>query len=226
MGSNPVSFDCADLNNDNKSDIVVVNRGANDILLLREYQMKYSLRYNALIEGILAYPILIVDGDDILDIISIDDFDSDIWMFRGYGNGNFERYTRLHMEDQGVTGIALSDLNNDSRVDIVVVNYINNSLGILFGYGNGEFSEMIRYSYESAAYPTSLIIGDMNEDNCMDIVTTSVISDTIGIYIGDCNGTLELFTAYRTDPTMKATSIIIDDFNNDNQIDVAVPNKM
>lgn len=126
------------------------------------------------------------------------------------------------MEDPGVSGIALDDLNNDNQLDIIVVNYINNSIGILFGYGNGEFGEMIRYSSESARHPTSFVIGDMDKDNCMDIVTISFISDTIGIYIGDCNGTFELFTSYRTDPAWKGTSIIIDDLNNDNNEDIAL----
>ena len=202
------------------------NRGANDIVLLSEYEMKYSLRYNELIDEVGVFPILLVSGniddDDILDIISVNSSDSDLWMFRGYGNGSFERYSRLHTDDSGIIGIALGHLNNDDRIDIAVVNYINNSLGILFGRGNGEFSEMIKYSNESASYPTSLVIGDLNNGNRVDLIVALGGTNEIVSYYSNENSSLVEIRTYLLQSCRSPRSIIIADLNKDNQLDLVL----
>ena len=227
VGSNPISVCGGDMNNDNQSDLLVVNRGSNNILLLMEYDMKLSNNYITFTANTLFRPVLLTTGDlnndDVLDIVVTNDNDDLINVFIGSGNGSFSLSATISTGiGPYISVVVLGDLNNDHQLDIVVLNKKNNSFSILLGDGNGIYSTVITYSSESVLLPVSLVLGDVNEDNCLDIAIISETSDKIGIFVGYCNGTFGIDSIYRVGMDWRPFSIVMDDFNSDNHLDLAI----
>ena len=94
---------------------------------------------------------------------------------------------------------------------------------MLFGNGNGTFSNETTYSTGSPVLdPISIAIGDLNNDNQLDIVSANFGSNSFSVLLGCVNGTffnpLNYFIADGSQPR----AIAITDFNNDNRLDIVV----
>ncbi|CAF3209137.1 unnamed protein product [Rotaria sp. Silwood2] len=84
---------------------------------------------------------------------------------------------------------------------------------------------MIEHKLGSSSAPISMAVGDLNNDQRLDIVVANSDSNNIGIFFSYGNGTFEnqttLFTSFSSQPQ----SVAIGDFNNDNLLDIAVANR-
>ena len=69
---------------------------------------------------------------------------------------------------------------------------------------------------------TSFAVDDVNNDNCLDIVVINYRSDSMGIFVGDCNGTFQMVSLYKTETGWRPDGVAIDDFNRDNHADLAI----
>ncbi|CAF5142474.1 unnamed protein product, partial [Rotaria sp. Silwood1] len=97
-------------------------------------------------------------------------------------------------------------------------------IGILLGYGNGSFTAMIRYSTGNNSTPMAIALTDMNNDGRTDIVVVNSDTDTIGILLGRGNLTFDTIITYQIENGATPTSVAVDDFDNDGQMDIAVVN--
>ena len=148
--SHPLFITAGDFNNDNQTDIVVVNYGTNNI-------------------GILL----------------------------GNGDGSFEnQITYSTGYDSIPYSLAVGDFNHDNNLDIAVANYGTNNIGIFLGYGNGTFASQQTYTTFPKSNPSSIAVGDFNNDNHLDIVVTNNGTGNIGIFFGYGNGTFQAQTTY------------------------------
>ena len=226
-GSRPVSIGSADFNSDHKSDLLVVNRDGNHVLLLMEYDVQLSGIYSTFSAKTFYQPSTIaiadLNGDHLLDMV-VDDASYDaINVFLGYGNGSFLPFSVMSIGLGVVTsGIQLADFNNDHQLDIVGVNPGDDSFNILFGYGDGTFSAANKYSTETVLYPHDYIISDVNHDDCLDLVFLSFTSDKIGICLGYCNTTFEMTSIYTDQTGWRPYGIVAGDFNNDDHADFVI----
>ena len=226
--SSPVLIDGVDMNNDNRSEVLIVNRDAGNVLLLMNYDVKLSAHYSSLIGGTFDHPTSIdtgdLNGDKFLDMVAVNHYNDIINVFLGHGDGSFTFVANISTgTGSSIFEIALNDFNNDHQLDIVVLNYDDISFSILLGYRDGIFSTTVTtYSTKTVIHPWSLAIGDVNNDHCLDIVIVGDISDVIGIYAGDCKGTFQLISIYKIATDWKPFSIAMDDFNNDNNADLVI----
>jgi hypothetical protein len=124
----------------------------------------------------------------------------------------------------GPYSVAVTDFNNDNQLDIAVTNFKTNNIGIFFGYGNGSFANQQIYSTGNDSSPTSIAIGDFNDDKQFDIVVANFNTNNIGILLGSGKGTFANLRTYSTGVGSGPTSVAVADLNKDHQIDIVVTN--
>jgi hypothetical protein len=76
----------------------------------------------------------------------------------------------------------------DTNLDIVVANFGTDNIDIFLGYGNGTFASQILYSNGLGSHPSSVAVGDFNNDTLLDIVVANYGINSISVFLGDGNG--------------------------------------
>jgi hypothetical protein len=227
--SRPISLAIGDFNNDRWLDIVCTNHGTNNIGILFGYkngsfrnQITHFTGYDS-----LPYSVVVDDfnNDHHLDIVVANYGTDNMVVFLGYGNGNFTRPVFYSTSPQSNPySIAANDFNNDGQLDIAVANSGTNNVGIFLGYGNGSFVSQTTYSISSGSNPHSIIIGDFNKDNQLDIAVSNYDANNVSIFIGYGDGSFATPTTHSTGVDSGPFGMTVGDFDNNNQSDIAVAN--
>ena len=225
IGYTSWSISLADFNRDNHLDIVVANVFDDCIGVLLGYgngtfeqQTKYETG-----SGSYPYYVIVTDSnnDNISDIVATNLGSNEVLIFYGYGNGSFELARNY---STGFTsapfGIAAADLDNDTHLEYVVVLIGSGDIAILTEYNAAEFSNKTVYSTGSAPQPSSVAIGDFNNDNQSDIVVANSGWDSLGILLGSSNGTFGMKMNYSIGTEFYPQYVTTYDINKDNQIDI------
>ncbi|CAM4827581.1 unnamed protein product [Rotaria magnacalcarata] len=226
--SGPIALAINDFNNDGRLDIAVANYGTSNVGVFLGYgngtlvtQIIFPTGNNSGPGAIAVYDF---NKDGRQDIAVANYKGQNVGVFLGYGNGNFSSQS---IYPTGIGSypywLAVGDFNNDSVQDIAVVNNRKSNLGVFLGYGNGSFSSQMTYTTGDSSLPTSLVIGDFNNDTRLDVVVANYGTNNVGVLLGCGNGTFPLITyQYRNDSY--PTWVAIGDFNNDSRLDIAVAN--
>jgi hypothetical protein len=222
-GSSPFWIAVADFNNSNQSYIVVANYGTNNVLVLIDYSRKPSARQKkyhvASSESVVSVADSDFNNDTILDIIvTAGDF---VYIRLGLGNGTFGKETEYWAgKNSAPQYICVGDLNNDNKMDIVSANLGSDCVGVFLGNGDGTFTTMMNYSTGKESEPWWVALGDVNNDNVLDIVSANIGSDTVGILLGNGDGTFATVVNYST--LGHSLSVAVGDIDNDNHLDLVV----
>lgn len=120
--------------------------------------------------------------------------------------------------------VTTGDFNNDNFKDIAVANAGASNIGIFLGNGNGTFQNMTSYPTILGSYPISIAVKDLNDDSCLDAIVANMVTSSIEIFIGQCDGTFKRKISYSTAQIFLPMSIALSDFNNDNFTDICVAN--
>ncbi|CAF1150131.1 unnamed protein product [Adineta steineri] len=229
-GSQPSMIAVVDFDHDNQSDIIVVNHGTNNVLLLSEYSSTPSARQNSYLvgHGSLSSTVAVYDfnNDGYLDIAVNNFFNSYILILNGIGNDSFVRGKTYSTGENSVpNALFLVDLNNDQRIDILVANMGSDCIGILFGQHNGTFANIITYSTGTSSAPWFAGFGDFNNDTYLDIVSANTGIGSITIFLGSGNGSFTNYITYSIGTGSAPVSLVVEDANNDYQLDILVANQ-
>jgi hypothetical protein len=84
---------------------------------------------------------------------------------------------------------------------------------------------MIHYSTGSLSGPTSVVVGDFNKDGRLDLAVALSATNNIGVLFGNGNGTFSSPRLYSTGSGSEPLRLATGDFNNDNQLDIAMANQ-
>lgn len=122
--------------------------------------------------------------------------------------------------------LATGDFNGDGVLDMAVANGATHTVNILLGSGNGTFSMGGSFSVATGAtsQPTSLAVGDFNEDGHADLAIGVSPDSIVEIYNGDGTGNFTLGATMTS--VVNPVSIAVGDFNQDGFSDLAVANAM
>lgn len=183
----PYSVAINDLNNDTYLDIVVANYGIHSIGIFLGRGNATFMNQKIFSLG-SSRPLFVAAGDlnnDYrIDVVVVDYGTDSISVLLGYGNGSFHDpiiYSTGY--DSLPYAIVLADFNRDSHLDIAVANYGTDNIGILLGFGNGTFTIQQIYTALPRSNPSSIAVGDLNNDTRLDIVVSNNGTDTIGIFL-------------------------------------------
>jgi cysteine-rich repeat protein len=170
-----------------------------------------------------------LNNDSIPDIVASEDsgFFGTVRVLLGVGNGTFGPDTSF-LAGVNPQSPVINDFNNDDNQDIVVANTngFQSTVTLLLGNGDGTFQP--RQSFFVGPSPFSVVAGDFNNDNNMDIVAanTNFISnptpDTVSILLGVGDGTFQAQQTFGVGTS--PFSVVIGDFNNDGNLDLATAN--
>ncbi|CAF1230221.1 unnamed protein product [Rotaria sordida] len=227
--SHPSTVAIADFNNNNQLDIVVNGYDNSGVRIMFDYNNETFLNEISYWTGNYSRPQCVyaidLNHDNQIDIVTGNSGSSSVSVLLGHGDGNF---TTAAIYSAGIgsmpSRIAVGDIDNDNHLDIVSANTGSSSIGIFYGYGNGSFSSVTIYSTAMSSYPQAIAIGDINNDNLLDIVISVINPGGLFFFVGHNNRSFRMIEFYSTGLHSTPYSIALADFNHDNRLDVVIAN--
>ena len=199
----PSSLVIYDFNNDSKLDIAVNNVNDDFILILNGIGDGTFVTGETYSTGDGSSPkyqtIADLNNDNRMDMIIANKGADCVGILFGQENGTFAPQTTYSTGANSVPWfVAIGDLNHDNQLDMVTVNQGSSSVGVFLGYGNETFADIITYSTGNPSVPYTVVLGDLNNDNHLDMIVTIDLPENVGVFLGYGNGTFGLMTSYST----------------------------
>ncbi|CAF3754506.1 unnamed protein product, partial [Adineta steineri] len=229
MGSLPIAITIVDLNNDSYLDIVVANFWGSNVGIFLGYGDATFTNQTTFYTGNASGPCAVItadfNNDSLLDIAVALQTSGQMGVFLGHGNGTFFDVV-IYLIDINAkpASIATGDFNNDNRLDIVVSNSGFGSISIFYGNGDGNFSYMTNYTTGSDSDTAWIVVSDLNNDGVLDIAVANLGTDNIGVFFGNVNHSFYDQITFSTGIGSAPNALVVEDFNNDNQLDIAFVN--
>ncbi len=213
-----------DINDDEFSDLTVVNENSGDIrVLLNDATGNYS-DFTLFDMPDSSFPST-NQGSDFnhdgkIDIVIGSSGSDNVSVFMGNNVTLFDNEIS-YTADDGVTGLTVIDINGDGWCDIVTANSIGDNISFLTNDGTGSFSPPVNvdtgYTQEWA-----IASADLNGDGYTDLIVGAHGSDVIVTLLNDGTGSFVVTDAESINghPWM----ITVGDVNGDGDVDVASAN--
>ncbi|HEX6186862.1 MAG TPA: VCBS repeat-containing protein [Pyrinomonadaceae bacterium] len=214
----PDELGVADVNGDNKLDLLVAQRNGGGIArLFGDGTGNFSLSYLTVTGFNITMTFKIADfnNDNKADIISASGAGNDVNLMLGNGNGEFP--TKIELPNLSAQDLVVGDFNLDGKSDFAVAR--RSGVAIMLGNGDGTFA---RRDYAAGAEPSALTLDDFNNDAKPDLLVLNSQSNDFSILIGDGLGKFSAARTYSPQDPSSPTGIVTADFNGDGQQDFAV----
>lgn len=128
------------------------------------------------------------NDDDNIDILYSFNFESDIKIRYGDGNGSFSSQINLLLTDRFSSVIDFGHLNNDTYLDLIIGDFVGNHLNVCLSDRNGIVIKTPAQIIRSVHRVEHVSLLDMNNDAILDVVWLNSLGN-IGIALGIGNGT-------------------------------------
>lgn len=243
----------ADVNGDGKPDLLMASCGPSGcgasvhgvvgvLLSNGDGTFKPVVTYDAGGGGTAFITVADVNKDGKLDLVVAANsyYSNTIGVLLGNGDGTFQPVVTFASGGGYPGTIVVTDVNGDGVPDIVVANSSGcygcsdgGRVAVLLGNGIGSFQPPAVYS--SGGYNNfngvSLAVADLDGDGKLDIAVTNACGNstdcsedgTVGILLGNGNGTFQPATTYGTGGRI-AGSLAVGDVNGDKKPDLLVAN--
>ncbi|CAF1222349.1 unnamed protein product [Adineta steineri] len=216
-----------DFNDDGRLDLALVNKNGHNVHVLvgnGNGTFGKEITSPEVYTGLLdKMSIGDFNNDNRLDLAGMKRFDNYVDIFHGNGDGILIKYQSV-LAGYGSTlsGIAVGHFNNDHYLDIAVAVPTKNRISVLFANRFGTFLDARTYETGINSYPSDIAVADFNHDGHQDIAVVNKYSRTIGIFLGNTNGSFEdqktSFTGAGYDPQ----DFAVGDLNSDGVLDTVV----
>jgi hypothetical protein len=216
-----------DFNGDGKQDLVVAS--SFDGLLLGNGDGTFQAMLPLSTRVLDNYSLTVGDlnGDGKPDLVFVGSADGD-QVLLGNGDGTFLAGEDVsYWTDFYPCCVVLGDFNGDSKVD-VVLSATNHGSGwaiAIPGNGDGSF-QFMGFGYYEIGYAeagSGVVLSDFNGDGKPDIATGSGFNSSVGLLLGNGDGTFQSPTEFATG-SGTPTAVAVADFNADGKPDLVVVN--
>lgn len=209
----------ADLNDDNKLDIILAKYESNHISTMwgtGNGTFTEQMEYNTNCTG-FEFEVANLNDDDIADIVITCYREMKIILL--FNNGN-DMYTldELNNLEWKLWNFLVTDINNDGKIDLILL-YVDptNGISIHLNIGNGKFDQPTFYTTDDIL-STASAVGDVNNDQKVDIIFNHLHSIVILFQTDNITFTDEHFYSLYS----SVSDIVIDDIDNNNQFDIII----
>ncbi|CAF0880594.1 unnamed protein product [Rotaria sordida] len=229
VGSSPGHVIMDDFNRDNWLDVAITDDNDDNIIILIGNGSGTFSTQLTYFTGSGSKPSALAVGyfnnDKYLDLAVANRGRDTIGIFFGLDYTSFKHQELCDAGmDSSPDSLAIGDFNNDGHLDMVTTLYYGGKLGVFLGYGNGSFTPLSTYSDMQFSQPRAVTVGDVNNDNQLDIIEVKRGINSISIILGYGNGTFADPLLYSTGSDTRPRSVSAGDFNHDNRLDVTVAN--
>ncbi len=231
VATGPMGIAIADLNHDNKPDLVVTNSGTDQVSIIlgkgngtfgnpKPFTVRTGVKPpSGYFPDYVSVDDFNADGNP--DLVVANLFSSTATILLGDGKGAVGKPLNLLV---GATPLAVltGDFNHDGRRDFITSNQAGGTVSLYLGKGNGTFQG--ESSFPSQARADQIAVADFNNDGISDIATANgglgFNGNTVSVFLGKGNGTFGAESVLSTgrDPN----GITAADFNGDGNLDLAV----
>jgi hypothetical protein len=227
--SAPISVVAGDFNNDGRLDLAITNSGMDNIGVLFGNGNGTFSSQSTYLTGTGSQPFSVAIGDfnndNQLDIAIANYGNNHVGVLLGCANGTFFSQLNYFIGDGSQPySIAVGDFNNDSRLDIIVTSTFTDNVGVFLGYVSESFLSAPAYSTGLFSRPTSIAVGDFDNDTRLDVVVANNGTDNIMVLFGSGYGTFVSQRTYSTGNDANPCWVAVGDFNNDSRLDIVVAN--
>ena len=236
VGAGPVSVALADVNGDEKLDIVAVNRLDNTVSILPG--VGDGTFRQAITFAVSGAPVAVAVGDfnkdGKPDLAVLEDCGAAscsqpgiLEILLGAGDGSFQSAVS-YPAGYSPSSLAVGDINGDENLDIIVASRCgkdascqSSSTGtLLLGDGTGKFTQGPDIALGNS--PASVALGNLSGLGVVDLVVSRSTDNTVAVLNGNGDGTFRAAVPYPVGNN--PGSLVVADFNADGKADVAVAN--
>jgi hypothetical protein len=196
--AHPTAITASDLNDDGTTDLVVANGEGPDGVAVLVNGGGGTFTAVPLPGGHDPQAVTTADlnRDGAVDVIAANGTGG-VTSWSGAGDGSFGAPIDLPTDSTMCSWVTAADLNGDGAVDLVTANSrlghgeSDRSVSVLLGSGHGGFRAPVVYD-DVGSQPTLVLVGDLNGDGTMDLVTPDGYPSTDdAVLLGNGDGSFE-----------------------------------
>ena len=164
------------------------------------------------------------NGDGILDLAIVNEYDDDVTVLVGDGTGGFSPANGSPFSvGEYPVSLVVADFNNDGILDLATANSADGTVSVLLGNGAGGFASSPDSPITVGNQPDAVAAADLNLDGNVDLIIANGGDGTVTVLLGNGAGAFTSPSNPITVGTAPA-SIAVADFNGDGSPDLAVAN--
>jgi FG-GAP-like repeat len=230
----PSSVVVGDFNGDGFQDLLVLGRGSVGVAVLLgkgngTFQQSAAFLLGPM--GSTAGAAVDVNGDGKLDFAALSEGPGLIYVVLGAGDGTFHTASNTTVPPSLSVSFSVlaGDFDGDGKADLIVANSMNSTGNLYFLRGSGDGTFLAPVIIAHPVFPVGghpcvncsqlLAAGDLNSDGKLDLVMAIPGNNTMGVLLGNGDGTFQALVEYAAG-TVGITSVGIGDFNADGKPDV------
>ena len=215
----PRYFFSADINNDNKSDLVMTS-WYKDTLVWQENLGYGNFGPMQLISNTLDGPYGVcggdLNGDGTIDLVAGGSESCSIEVYINHGSGLFDLNQTIAYAAADAYSVYATDLDNDGLTDIISVSRIDNKIAWYKNMGNKQFS-LQKVISDTRNDTRSVYASDLDNDGLVDVISTAW-GDTLAWHKNLGNGNFDV--PQKIHNTTQTSKVMAKDLDNDGLDDI------